>query len=139
MHKLLDYICEEMEALEQKVGKSDLSMQDIQLLDTLAHTKKNLLKCQEMEEMEYSSYRGGGSSRGGGSYARSYEGSSRGGSYDGGSYRRSSRRDSMGRYARADEYEKEHERMMERLKQIMQDTPDERSRRMLNDLVAEMS
>jgi hypothetical protein len=37
-------------------------------------------------------------------------------------------------YARAAAYEDENRRMKERLKQIMSDTPDERTRRMLQEL-----
>jgi len=66
---------------------------------------------------------------------------------DDGSYRgrgRGARRDSMGRYSssgysRADEIEKSHDRMVERLKQIMSNTPDERTRRSLDELASEMS
>lgn len=81
MHKLLEYVCDEMKELEEKVGRDhNLSMSEVQYLDTLAHTKKNLLKAEEMEEdSEYSSapYMEDRDNR---SYAR--------------------RRDSMGRYSR---------------------------------------
>lgn len=143
MHKLMEYVCDELMELEKKVAKEgQLSMQDVQLMDTLTHTKKNLMKCEEMEEQRYSggSY-GGGSSRGGSSRGGSYGTGSYGMAYDGGSYARA--RDRMGRYSseagysRADEIEAGHERMMQRLKQIMHDTPDERTRRKLDELVAE--
>jgi len=135
MHKLLEYICEELMTLEEKVMKEgELSEKDIHLADTLAHAKKNLLKCEEMEQGSYSD----------GSYRGSYRGSY---GYDDGSYRgrgRGARRDSMGRYSssgysRADEIEKSHDRMVERLKQIMSNTPDERTRRSLDELASEMS
>jgi hypothetical protein len=49
MHKLIDYVCEELEEIERKVGKGQkLSMQELQYADTLAHLKKNLLKSEEM-------------------------------------------------------------------------------------------
>jgi len=125
MHKLLDYICNELEDMEQKVAKGgQLSMQELQIVDTLAHAKKNLLKAQEMEQQ---SYRGG-------SYWGAYD--------DGRSYRRGARRDSMGRYAsdgysRSEESDKGHNRMMQRLQEIMHDTPDERERRKLDELISE--
>ena len=133
MHKLMEYVCDELMELEKKVAKEgQLSMQDVQLLDTLSHTKKNLMKCEEMEGQSYA----------GGSYRGSY-----GMMYDGGSYARGrgrgAARDSMGRYSseggysRADEIEASHDRMMQRLQQIMHDTPDERSRRKLDELASE--
>ena len=135
MHKLMEYICDELKELEKKVAKEgQLSMQEVQLMDTLAHAKKNLMKCDEMEEGQ--SYRGG--SYGRGSYGMMY---------DDGSYARGrgrgAARDSMGRYSseggysRADEIEASHDRMMQRLQQIMHDTPDERTRRKLDELASE--
>lgn len=50
MHKLIDYICDELEELERKVERGgNLSMTEIQYMDTLAHAKKNLLKSEEMD------------------------------------------------------------------------------------------
>ena len=50
MHKLIDYICDELEELERKVERGgNLSMTEVQYMDTLAHAKKNLLKSEEME------------------------------------------------------------------------------------------
>lgn len=138
MHKLMEYICEEMEELEKKAGKDGkLSMAEMQYLDTLAHTKKNLLKADEMwEESEYSEAMDGR----GGSYARrSYARGNRSNAYDGGSYRSyeddgsmamargrrgNVRRDSMGRYSRAEGAEM----MVDELRELMQEAPDERTR-----------
>ena len=51
MHKLVEYICDELEELERKADKDGkLSMAEIQYMDTLAHAKKNLLKGEEMLE-----------------------------------------------------------------------------------------
>lgn len=82
MHKLIDYICDEMEQLEKKAEKNGkLSMQELQYADTLAHLKKNVLTADAMMgEDEYSNMDG--------SYARG-RGSN-------------ARRDSMGRYSRDD-------------------------------------
>lgn len=135
MHKLMEYICEEMEELEKKAGKDGkLSMAEMQYLDTLAHTKKNLLKADEMwEESEYSEAMDGR----GTSYARrSYERGNMGrnGPYrsyeDDGSMaiargrRGNVRRDSMGRYSRAEGAEM----MVDELRELMQEAPDERTR-----------
>lgn len=124
MHKLMEYVCKEMEDLENKIKeKGGLSSTDMQYLDTLAHTKKNLLKVEEMGE---------------GSYRGSYRGS-----YDDGrmSYaepmyaddertersRYSTRRDRMGRYSREDGYSRA-EGMIEELRGMMGDLPANKQR-----------
>lgn len=76
MHKLMEYICDELKDMERKVGQGGkLNMQELQYVDTLAHAKKNLLTSDAME----------------GNSERSYDGS----------YRRG--RDSMGRYTSRDD------------------------------------
>lgn len=98
MHKLYEYICDELKELEKKAERGNLSMQEIQYGDTLAHFKKNLMAADEMMEDEY------------GEYSMAYypmtsyaeEGRKRGGSRM--ESRRASyarRRDAMGRYSRA--------------------------------------
>ena len=153
MHKLMKYICDELEELERKADKEGkLSLAEIQYADTLAHMKKNLLKSEEMmEDSEYSenegnsyrasygrgsSRRGGRSNEGGSSYRSngggSYEGGSSyegGGSYEGGSSMargrgRNARRDSMGRYSRGGETEM----MVQELRELMENAPDENTR-----------
>lgn len=146
MHKLIEYICEELEELERKADKEGkLSMAEVQYADMLAHLKKNLLKSEEMmgEEEEYSmagerSYEGGsyarGRSRGGQSRRGGY--SMRGGNsyrYEGeGSYARgrgrNARRDSMGRYSSEDGYSMAGEDMIEELRDLMQNAPDDQTR-----------
>lgn len=118
MHKLLEYVCDEMEELESKADKGKLSMAEMQYLDTLAHTKKNLLKADEMMGEGYSED---------GDYRGNYRGSYNRGSYDrggrsyDGTYRTSMarKRDSMGRYSRD---------MADELRQMMEDAPDDRTR-----------
>lgn len=59
MHKLIGYICEELEDIERKADKGGrLSAQDLQYADTLAHLKKNLLKAEEMSGGDEYSMRG---------------------------------------------------------------------------------
>lgn len=124
MHKLMDYICDEMSDLERKAEKDGkLSMAEVQYLDTLAHTKKNLLKADEMSEegysgMMYPRYYGddrmdGTSYRDGRSYARG---------------RRNARRDSMGRYSSRG-YSMANEDMVEELHTLMEKAPDEMTKR----------
>lgn len=134
MHKLIEYICDELEELERKADKDGkLSMAEMQYADLLAHTKKNLLKGEEMmDENEYSMAMEDGIYRG--SYARGNQGGNRGGgnrtsyrsSYAQG--RRNARRDSMGRYSRDDGYSMDSTEMVSELRELMQDAPDERTR-----------
>lgn len=141
MHKLIDYICDELEELERKADKDGkLSMAEIQYGDVLAHFKKNLLKSEEMMGEEDEMYSmDGGSYRGGNSYARGDNrgGQSRRGGYSmrgGNSYRyegegsyargrgRNAKRDAMGRYSMAGD------EMIDELRDMMQDAPDEQTR-----------
>ena len=120
MHKLIEYICDELEELERKAEKDGkLSMQEIQYADTLAHMKKNMLKADEMwEDSEYSEARDGRSMRGG-----SYRSYARG---------RNARRDAMGRYSRA-----EDDFRMD-LKDLIADAPNDHVRQKLQSLMSEM-
>ena len=81
MHKLIEYICDELEELEHKADKDKLSMAELQYVDLLAHAKKNLLTADAMMEADDYSYDYGTSHAGRGRYAK---------------------RDSMGRYSRDD-------------------------------------
>lgn len=74
MHKLIDYVCDELGELEDKVEmEGSLTMADIDLADKLAHLKKNLLKTEHMGDHSYARGRG-----------------------------KNAPRDSMGRYSRSD-------------------------------------
>jgi len=132
MDKLIKFVCDELDDLERKVSKEGkLSMAEVEYMDKLAHTKKNLLKSDEMYEQGYSGmmyprYYGddrmdGSSYRDGRSYAddRSYG--------DGRSYARGRRRDSMGRYSRG--YSMANEDMMDELRDLMEKAPDEMTKR----------
>ena len=127
MHKLMDYVCDELDELERKADKGGkLSMSDIQYADTLAHLKKNMLKAEEMEGAEYSG------SVDGMSYRRMY---------DDGSYARgrgrNARRDSMGRYS-SDGYSRRSEDFKAELNDLMRDAPNDHVRQKMQNLMAEM-
>jgi hypothetical protein len=126
MHKLIDYICDELEELERKADKDGkLSMAEIQYMDTLAHAKKNLMKADEMSEDGYSNR---GYSRG-----RYYVD----GSYnDGRSYARGRRRDSMGRYSRG--YSMANDEMVSELRSLMNDAPDEHTRKEFEKFISKI-
>lgn len=56
MHKLIEYVCSELDDLERKAERGKLSMSDIQYMDTLAHAKKNLLTGDAMMDGGESGY-----------------------------------------------------------------------------------
>lgn len=123
MHKLIDYVCGELDELERKADKDGkLSMAEMQYVDLLAHTKKNLLKAEEMGE-EYSNGMpyGDGSYR----YPMSYAG------------RRNARRDSMGRYS-SNGYSRAGEDMVHELREMMQNAPDDRTRQEFQRFIEKM-
>lgn len=141
MHKIYEYLCDELKTLEKKAESGQgLSMAELEYLDKLTETKKNLLKIEMLEEdSEYSNAMRGGSYRG--SYARG----GRGGSYDGGSYDdgsyargrgRNANRDSMGRYS-SEGYSRAEDFRME-LEDLMASAPNDRIRQKMQSLMAEM-
>lgn len=133
MHKLMEYICDELEELERKADKDGkLSMSEIEYVDKLAHIKKSLLSAEEMwEESEYSGA-GDGSDQlrrgGASSYARG-----RG---------RNARRDSMGRYSRGgssyENYSMAEDDFRIELEELMRDAPNEQIKQKLQRMMSEM-
>lgn len=123
MHKLIDFVCDELEDIEQKASKGELSISDVQYADTLAHLKKNLLKSEEMMEDFDEGYS---------SEMRPVDGTMRGGSYRydgrdmrGMSYARGrgsrAKRDSMGRYSSERGYSRDAADMTAELQEMMDD------------------
>ena len=142
MHKLIEYICDELEELEGKVGSGEkLSVAEVEYMSLLAESKKDLLKGEDMMEGGYS---GRGYSRRGYSRREGREGrmyydgrSNDGRSYEGRSYERgrggSSRRGSMGRYS--NEYSMDTDSMVSELSEMMNEAPDERTRKEIQKLI----
>lgn len=133
MHKLMTYICDELDELERKADKGKLSMAELQYVDLLAHAKKNLLTADAMMDTEDNGYSGDYSyARGRGRNARrdsrgrysnegNYDMTNMGGSYRGGSYARE------GGYSRA---EAKEEIIME-LHDMERNANDDESRQMI--------
>lgn len=123
LHELKDMLCAE---LEEYGKKGELSAGSLDIVDKLSHTIKNLDKIiEKYEDGEYSnrgmSYRG-----------RSYDD---GYMYRGGSYARNRMRDSRGRYS--SEYSRNAD-MIDRLRDLMNEAPDDRSRQEIQRLVTKM-
>lgn len=129
MHKLIKYVCDELESLEKKADNGGLSMSEIQIADTLAHLKKNLLKSDEM--MGDGEYSGGMVYDGRGSYR--YE--------DGGSYARgrgrNARRDSMGRYS-SEGYSRAADDALSSLREMERTATDEQTKQDVRRLITRM-
>jgi hypothetical protein len=106
-NELRDTLCRELDEIAEK---GELSAGDLETVDKLTHTLKNLDKI--MMGGEYSN---AGDWYAMGNYGR-----------DGVSYR-GRKRDSMGRYSRADA----REDMAEKLRRMMDDAPDSRTREAL--------
>lgn len=136
LYDLKDRLCAE---LEEYGKKDELTPGSLEIVDKLAHAIKNLDKIiEKYEEEEYSnaggSYRDGGSYYDGGSYrgGRSY---ARRGSYARGRGSNANR-DSMGRYS-SDGYSRTGD-FAERLRMMMNDAPDDRTRQEMQNLVSRM-
>ena len=151
MHKLMEFVCDELEGMDRKVAKEGkLSRTDLDDVMKLTKVKKNLLETERLsEESEYSNAMGGYSRRE--SYAdRSYADMSY--ADDGrrdfvrpdGSYRYETptasyargrrgnvRRDSMGRYSRSGDISQD-------LQMLMDKTDDERVKEEIRNLMDRM-
>ena len=123
MHKiyeLKDKLCEELEVY----GDKKLDAGSLEVIDKLAHSIKNLDKIiEKYEDEDYSSAYDDGMM--GGSYER--DGNRYGSRYamargDGRGRGRNARRDSMGRYS------SDNRMMVDELRDLMNDAPDERTK-----------
>lgn len=137
MHKLMEYVCDELEELERKSDKGKLSMAEMEYADMLTRIKKNLLKTDEMTgEGEFSMaidpYRS--YARGDRSYRRSNRNNDM--SYARGRGRNANR-DAMGRYS-SDGYSMDAEDMVEQLREMMEDAPDEMTRKEFEKFIRKM-
>jgi hypothetical protein len=121
LYELKDKLCGELKSY----AKKDISASSLTMIDTLAHSLKNIDKIIEKceEEEGYSNGSMGGSY----GYSRRY-------SMDGSYARR--RRDSMGRYSR-DGYSGDDDVTMD-LQDLMKNAPDERTRKKIQSVIERM-
>ena len=125
LYDLKDMLCKE---LEEYGKKGELSAGALDIVDKLAHTIKNLDKIIEVyEEDEYSNY--------GGSYYNGNISPGRSQSYARGRGR-NARRDSMGRYSN-EGYSRTGD-LVERLRELASDAPDDKTRQEIHRLVTRM-
>lgn len=149
MHKIYEYLCDELKDLEKKAESGQqLSMAELEYLNKLTETKKNLLKIEMLEEdSEYSNAMGG-------SYARGNRGGNRGGrsnsyySMDdgmdmrGGSYARgrgrNARRDAMGRYSSEGGYSRAEDDFRADLEELIAMAPNDQIRQKMQRIMSDM-
>lgn len=141
MHKLIEYICDELEKVEQQAETGKLSMSDLEYADKLAHLKKNLLRADELMDKGYSgdvrrypfSYRGGYDDG-----SRTYDG---GRSYDNRGRGSQANRDSRGRYSSRyvrDDYSMNTDEIVHDLRSLINMAPDERMRQELQRITTKV-
>ena len=94
-------------------GKREISSGSLEMIDKLAHAAKNVCKIIDESDEGNSGY-----------YSRT------GRIYDGRSFRNSYRRDDMGRYSR--------DGLADKLRELMDEAPDEKSRMEIQRLVDKM-
>ena len=130
MHKLHELKEKLMNTLED-YSKKEMTASNLEIVDKLSHTIKNLCKIIEYaEESEYSGM--GGSYARGGRYSRERMGGRYGMSYaDGRGRGTQAKRDSMGRYSSNDG-------MISDLRDLMEDAPDEKTRMEFDKFIRKM-
>lgn len=122
MHKLIEYVCSELDDLERKAEKGGLSMSEVQYMDTLAHAKKNLLTGDAMMDGGESGY-----------YMPMYRSYGDESMRDGHSYAR--HRDSMGRYTSRRGGMSYDDGAVEELRDLMDRAPNESIKREYRRLI----
>ena len=138
LHEICEIVSRAIAQANEKIRAAGgkLSTGDADYMDKLTHilkSVKGVIKMEEESEMD-----DGYSER---MYSRGYDrGGSYRGSYDGGSYgrgRMNARRDSMGRYSSNDGYSRGGS-MVDELRDLMQDAPDEQTRQEMQRLIQKM-
>ena len=141
MHELYELKEKLMDNLED-YSKKEMTASNLEIVDKLSHTIKNLCKIiEDAEESEYSERGGSYANMGGGSYARDgrYSRERMGGRYsrygmsyaDGRGRGTQANRDSMGRYSSNDG-------MIGELRELMEDAPDEKTRMEFEKFIRKM-
>lgn len=133
MHKLYELKEKLMEELNEYADKDEMSAGDLEVVDKLTHTIKNL--CKIIEDAEEYSEAGGSYEGGGSSYRNQY---SNRGSYAQGGGRGGNRAGNRGgQRARRGGYSS-YGSMVERLEELMEEAPDMRTRQEIERLINKM-
>ena len=122
MHELYELKDMLMKELEEYGSKGELSAGTLDIVDKLAHATKNLCKIIDEYDDGNSGYYPMAYENRGGNSRRSYRGSYQ-------------RRDSMGRYSR--NYSRDGG-LVEELRELMQEAPDDRTRQEFQKFITKM-
>ena len=127
LHDLCEVISRELEDANEKIRKAGgkISAGDLEYIDKLTHSLKSIKTTIAMMEAEDED---GYSNRG----YMPYYGSN---SYAG---RMHAKRDSMGRYSRRGGYSMDNKEMIEELRDLMNDAPDDRTRQEFQSFIDKM-
>ena len=113
-----------------RMSNGDLTGGDIDYVDKLTHTLKSIKTTMAMMDSEgYSGYGGDMGSNMGGNSGRYYPGN-----YSG----RGRRRDSMGRYSRSRGRYSGNDEMVDQLRELMEDAPDDRTRQEFQKFISKV-
>lgn len=127
IYELKERLCDE---LKEYGKKGDLDVGTLDVVDKLSRTVKNLGKIIDKYEESNYSYENGMPYTDGMSYARNGRRSGR--------YSSARRRDSMGRYSRRGGYSMDNKEMVEELRDLMNDAPDDRTRQEFQSFIDKM-
>lgn len=133
LRELCETITREIAVANEKIRTADgkLTAADMDYVDKLTHSLKSIKAVIAMMDGDKGGYSGRG-------YPEPYSGYDGGSYLGGGSYRRGRgsfvRRDSMGRYT-GDGYSRHGDNMVEELRNLMQDAPNEQVRQEIMRLV----
>ena len=134
LYELCDIVSKELEEVTEKARKAGgMSGADIELTDKISHTLKSIKTVIAMEEAGDGYSRDDGTGRG---YSRTYHYPyMRGGSYARGRGS-NAKRDSMGRYSSM--YYDGVDDMMDKLHDLMDEAPDEKTKAEFKKFIAKM-
>ena len=139
LEEMCEVLADELNKTNEKLEKSggQMSAGDLEYVNKLTHSIKSIKTTMAMIEAEDDGYSNNMSYEDGRSYRNSYN---RGGSYRGSSYARgrgsNARRDSRGRYSSRG-YSMDDGMIME-LKELMQEAPDENTRKEFQKFISKM-
>lgn len=128
MHKMIEYIDNELMEAERKASNGRLSNGELERADMLAHLKKSILTNEAMEGSSYDYNHSGERYRNSANRMHSYGDES----YDGRGRGANARRDSMGRYS------SDNRETIDKLYTLMERIPDLPSREVIKQIIKDM-
>lgn len=132
MHKMIEYIDNELMEAERKASNGRLSNGELERADMLAHLKKSILTNEAMEGSSYDYNHSGERFRNSANRMHSYGDSYGDESYDGRGRGANARRDSMGRYS------SDNRETIDKLYTLMERIPDLPSREVIKQIIKDM-